>query len=190
MPGWETLASKYIWNSQWYNLRQDRLRTQDGHEFDYTIIEHPGAVWVVPVTREGLVVLVWHYRHAVGDWCYEMPAGGLPSRLDQSQRTSRSRLVQSEEAARRELLEEVGGMAADFRYVGQFYTSNGISNEVAYVYLATGVELGEAHREPTELMEIQLVSVEEVLRMAREGEITDGPNALALLWCERLLRSL
>jgi len=58
---------------------------------------------------------------------------------------------------------------------------------MAYVYLATGVELGEAHREPTELMEIRLVSVEKALRMAREGKITDGPSALALLWCEPLL---
>ena len=74
------------------------------------------------------------------------------------------------------------------RLVGQFYTSNGISNEIAYVYLATGVELGGTHREPTELMEMRLVPVEEALRMVREGEITDGPCALALLWCEALLR--
>jgi len=71
--------------------------------------------------------------------------------------------------------------------VGQFYTSNGISNEVAYVYLATGVELGKAQREPTELMELRLVPVEEALRMAQEGEITDGPSALALLWCEPMI---
>jgi hypothetical protein len=51
------------------------------------------------------------------------------------------------------------------------------------------VELGETCREPTELMEIRLVPVEEVMRMAHEGEITDGPNALALLWCEQLLKS-
>ena len=62
-----------------------------------------------------------------------------------------------EEVARRELSEEIGGSAADLRYIGQFYTSNGISSEVAYVYLATGVELGEAHPEPTELMEMRLV---------------------------------
>jgi ADP-ribose pyrophosphatase len=73
--------------------------------------------------------------------------------------------------------------------VGQFYTSNGISNEIAYVFLATGVELGEAHREPTELMEMRLVPTEETLRMAREGGITDGPSALALLWCEPVLRN-
>ena len=70
-----------------------------------------------------------------------MPAGGLSPDLT------------TEEIARRELGEEVGGTAAELRYVGQFYTSNGISNEVAYIYLAACVELGETQREPTELME-------------------------------------
>jgi ADP-ribose pyrophosphatase len=175
MSVWETLDSRFLWQSKWYNLRQDRLRTQDGHEFTYTVVDHPGAVWIVPVTADGQVVLVWHYRHTVDQFCMEVPAGGLPPGLT------------PEEVARRELLEEVGGTAADFRYIGQFYTSNGISNEIAYVYLATGVELGEAHREPTELMEIRLVPVKEALRMAREGDIADGPSALALLWCEPLL---
>jgi ADP-ribose pyrophosphatase len=184
MSVWETLDSRYLWKSGWYNLRQDRLRTPAGHEFTYTIVDHPGAVWVVPVTTDGQVALIWHYRYTVDAWCYEVPAGGLSPRLDQS-----LRLVQFEEVARRELIEEIGGTAADLRYVGQFYTSNGISNEVSYVYLATGVELGEAHREPTELMEIRLVPVDEALRMAREGEISDGPSALALLRCECLLNS-
>ena len=109
------------------------------------------------------------------DWCYEVPAGGLSPGLA------------PEAVARRELLEEVGGTASELRHVGQFYTSNGISNEVAHVYLARGVELGDDHREPTELMDVQLVPTEEALRMAREGEITDGPSALALLWCEPFL---
>jgi ADP-ribose pyrophosphatase len=176
MAIWETLDSKYLWQSRWYNLRQDRLRMPEGREFTYTLVDHPGAAWVVPVTAEGQVALIWQYRYAVDDWCYEVPAGGLSPDLT------------PEEAARRELLEEIGGTAADLRYVGQFYTSNGISNEIAYVYLATGVELGRTQREPTELMEIRLVPVEEAIRMAREGEISDGPSALALLWCEPLLR--
>jgi ADP-ribose pyrophosphatase len=113
----------------------------------------------------------------VDDWCYAVPAGGI------------SPEGSPEETARRELLEEIGGAARELRLVGQFYTSNGISNEVAYVYLATDVELGETHREPTELMEMRLVPVDQALRMAREGEISDGPSALALLWCEPLLRT-
>jgi ADP-ribose pyrophosphatase len=75
------------------------------------------------------------------------------------------------------------------RYVGRFHSSSGISDEVAHVYLATGVELGESQREPTELMEVHLVPAGEALRMARPGEIKDGRSALALLWCEPLLQS-
>ena len=175
MAIWETIDSKYLWQSHWYNLRQDRLRTPEGREYTYTLVDHPGAVWIVPVTAEGRVALIWHYRYPVDDWCYEVPAGGLSPGLS------------PEEVAHRELLEEVGGRAAELRHMGQFYTSNGISSEVAYVYLATGVELGETQREPTELMEIRLVPVEEALRMARAGEITDGPSALALLWSEPMI---
>lgn len=178
MPVWETLDRRYLWQSQWYNLRQDRLRAPNGAEFTYTIVEHPGAVWVVPVTANGQIALIWNYRYTVDDWCYEVPAGGLGPGGN------------PEEVARQELLEEVGGIAAELRPIGQFYTSNGISDEVAYVYLATGVELGEACREPTERMELRLVPVDEAVRMAREGEISDGPSALALLWCESALRRL
>ncbi len=172
---WQTLSTRFLWQSRWYNLRQDRLRAPNGHEFTYTLVDHPGAVWIVPVTTDRRVVLIWQYRYTVDEFCMEVPAGGLSPDLT------------PEEVAIRELLEEVGGTATELRYVGQFYTSNGISNEVAYVYFASGVELGDTHREPTELMETRLLPVEEALRMAREGEISDGPSALALLWCEPLM---
>ena len=177
MVVWKTLKSEILWQSRWYSLRQDHLRTPEGHEFTYTIVDHPGAVWVVPVTTDGQIALIRNYRYPVGAWCYEVPAGGLGPEGN------------PEDIARQELCEEIGGTAADLRYVGQFYTSNGISNEVAYVYLATGVELGEAQPEQTELMKMRLVPVEEALRMAREGEISDGPSALALLWCSPLLQT-
>jgi len=175
MPVWETLGRRYLWQSQWYNLRQDRVRTAAGHEFTYTLVEHPGAVWVVPVTSDGQVVLIWSYRYPVGEYCLEVPAGGLSDGMP------------PEGTARRELLEEIGGQPAAIQYVGRFSTSNGISSEIAYVYLATGVELSQTHRELTEDMELRLVPVAEAILMARSGEISDGPSALALLWCEPLL---
>jgi ADP-ribose pyrophosphatase len=118
MAAWETLERRFLWQSRWYNLRQDRVRTQAGHEFTYTIVDHPGAVWVVPVTAAGEVVLIWSYRYAVQTWCCEVPAGGLSPGLT------------PEEAARRELCEEIGGTAADLRCVGQFYTSNELNPQV------------------------------------------------------------
>ena len=169
---YQTLSTKYIWKSKWYNLRQDEICTPDGSRGTYTVVEHPGAVWVVPVTPQGEIVLEWQYRYTVQDWCWEVPAGGLlPG-------------ATPEQMARRELLEEIGGTAAHLQYIGQFYTMNGIGTEVAHVFLATGVELGDAQREPTEIMEIRRVPVAEALRMARAGEISDGPSALALLLSE------
>jgi len=175
-PRYELLHSQALWQSPWYNLRQDVLRDGTGREFTYTVVEHRGSVAILPITRDGQVVLIHNYRYPVGSYCYEIPAGGLGS--DST----------PEAAAERELEEEVGGHAGQLRYIGWFYPSNGISSERAHIFLATDVELGETHREPTEQMEIRLVRPDEALRMVRAGEITDGRAAIALLWCEPLLR--
>jgi len=175
---YQTISSRAIWQSQWYNLRQDEIRTPDGTHGTYTLVEHPGAVWVVPVTADGKIVLEWQYRYTVQDWCWEVPAGGLQPGIT------------PEEMARRELSEEIGGTAAQLEHIGWFYTMNGIGTEVAHIFLATGVELGEWRREPTEIMETRQFPIAEALRMAHAGEITDGPSALALLLCEPYLQPL
>lgn len=177
-PQYETLSSRYLWTSRWYNLRQDEIVAPDGSHGTYTVVEHPGAVWIVPVTADGQVILEWQYRYTVQDWCWEVPAGGiLPG-------------VSPEEMAARELREEIGGTAELLEHVAWFYTMNGIGTEVAHVFLARDVRLGKPEREPTEVMETRSLPIAEALRMARAGEITDGPSALALLLCERLLEPL
>lgn len=141
------------------------------------MVQHDGAVWIVPLTTSGQIVLLNHYRYTVQDWCLELPAGGL--------REGET----PEEVARKELREEIGGRAQCWSYVGQFYTSNGISNEVAHIFLATGVTLHETSHEPAEVMEIHPVPLDEALRMAHANEISDGPSALALLLSEPRLLS-
>lgn len=174
---YQTFASKYIWKSRWYNLRQDEIQTPDGSRGTYTIVEHPGAVWVVPVTPDGEIVLEWQYRYTVNDWCWEVPAGGLlPG-------------ISPQEMAQRELEEEIGGKAEGLQYIGWFYTMNGIGTEVAHVFLARSVALGPSRREPTEIMELRRFPIAEALHMARSGAISDGPSALALLLCEPYLHS-
>ena len=86
--------------------------------------------------------------------------------------------------ARKELQEEVGGVCESIEYINFFYTSNGVSNGRCDVFLARDVEMGASHPEDSELLEIHVLPKDEVFRMARAGEITDGMSALSLFLCE------
>jgi ADP-ribose pyrophosphatase len=178
MKPYETKSSRIVWSCLWYSVRQDEIITPDGKPGVYNVVQHPGAVWIIPVTADGKIVLIHTYRYTVDDYCFEIPAGGV--KPGQS----------LEETARAELLEEVGGTAETLDYFGRFYAMNGISDEVAYIFLATGVVLGQPNHESTEVMEVCPVPIAEALRMAQANEITDGPSALALLLCADKLRAL
>jgi len=175
---YKRLDSRYLWRSRWYNVRQDRLHSPRAGEFDYTIIEKPVAVWIVPVKTDGRVVLIDQYRYPVDDWCLEVPAGNVEPGIDPIR------------MAARELREEIGGQAARIVQVADFYTMNGIGNEIALVFVASGVTLGVPEREPTEHIVLREMPVEEALHLARSGQIKDGPSALALLLSEAYLKEI
>lgn len=173
---YQRLSSRYLWQSRWYNVRQDQLRAPDGSDLTYTVIEKPDAVWIVPLTADGRLVLIEQYRYAIGAWCLEVPAGNLePGVLPAAM-------------AARELHEEIGGTAERLIPAAEFFTMNGIGSEKALVFVATGVVLGEPQREATELIRLRPVPLAEGLRMAHAGAILDGPSALAILLSEPLLR--
>jgi ADP-ribose pyrophosphatase len=171
-------SSRTVWSSPWFSIRQDEVVLPNGAPNAFNIVNHPGAVWVIPVTHEGEIVLIHQYRQSVEDWCWELPAGGLKFGIS------------LEGTVRQELKEEVGGTAETIEKIGQFYTSNGISNEVAHLFLATGVTLEEGKPETAEVLEVHRLPIAETLRMARANEINDAPSALALLLCEEELRIL
>jgi ADP-ribose pyrophosphatase len=174
---WRTLSSELPLVNPWYAIRRDRVWTHLGDEITYTYIDHPGVVFIVPVTADGDIVLIEQYRYPVHAWCWEVPAGGIEAGEEPAV------------AAARELAEEVGAVVYHLESVTTFYANNGISNERAHVYLAKNVEIGQRQLEPTELLRVVKVPQDEALRMARAGEITDGQSALALMLCEPYLRS-
>jgi 8-oxo-dGTP pyrophosphatase MutT (NUDIX family) len=171
---WKTLSSRLIYENPWYALRQDQVLTHTGAEITYTFMEHPGAVGVIPVTQQGEIVLIRSYRYTVKDWCWEIPMGGRDHE-------------DLEVVAKKELLEEVGGVCQQLDYVNYFYANNGVSNIRCDVFLAQGVALGQNQPEDGELIEIQVLPKDDVFRMARAGEIADGMSALSLFLCEPYL---
>ena len=175
----QTTSSQIVWSCPWYRVRKDGIITPNGRSGEYNVIESPTSVWIVPVTPAGEIALIYNYRYTVDAWGWEVPAGSV--KPDQTEL----------EAAVCELKEEVGGETNDpLVEIGRFYTANGICNEVGYHFLATGVTLTEPNHEATEVMEIHAKPVDEVMAMVRNGRITDGNSALALLACEPLLQTL
>lgn len=160
-------------------MRQDGIITPDGQPGVYNVVTISPAVWVIPVTDQGEIVLIRTYRYPVDAWCWELVSGGV--------QTGKTEW----ETAVAELREEIGGVARDWQHLGRFYTANGFCNEIGHYYLATGVVLSEATaHEPTEVLEIHPLPIAAVLRLARAGQISDSPSLAALLLAEPLLCEL
>jgi ADP-ribose diphosphatase len=141
------------------------LEEWDGHERE--IVEHPGAVAVVAVARDGTVTLVRQRREAVRKLLLELPAGTLED--------GETPL----ECARRELEEETGLTGGDWRELAAFYTTPGFCRERMHLFLAQGVEPGTARPEADEELEVVRLSGGELA--AHLGEIEDAKTLAGLL---------
>ena len=172
--GWKRRSSLYLFESPWFNLRQDEVALPSGERITYTLVEHPGYAMVVPLLSDGHVVMERLFRYTVQETVLECPSGGLGDDAPEA-------------AARRELLEETGYAARRLRSLGSFYGSNGISDELFHLFLATELEdTGQTRRESTEQMEVVLLPLEDAFQLAASGGIKDGPSALALILGHRL----
>lgn len=147
-------------------LRDSQL--QDGAMVKREIITTPGAVVIVPLTDRRELRLVKQFRAAAETWVIELPAGTLEPNEDPAI------------AAPRELLEETGDQAANWRYLGKFYTAPGILDECLHLYLATELTPGPNHLEFDEHIKVMTVPWQEALAMIRRGDIEDAKTIAGL----------
>ena len=172
---WTVLDSVYLQRSPWRSLRLDRVRLHTGQEISYSYAETPEAVFVVPLTTDGQIVLLRQYRYPLRSWVWEVPAGAVGDETPDA-------------SARRELAEEIGGHCGELVPLGPFYSSPAHLTSKNYAFLALDVEPGVQSLEATELLEIFLLDPADAFARARTGDITDGQSALALLKAEPLVR--
>lgn len=168
---WPTLSSRTVYENRWIVVREDDVVRPDGSAGIYGVVEvRRPAVFVVAVTEADEVVLVDVDRHTVGR-SLEVPAGGTDGE---------DPLV----AARRELREETGFEADDWRELGRSFALNGICRAPEVVFLARGLRrVGSNEHDQVEegIAEVRLVPWARVLDMVRDGTITDGETHAALL---------
>lgn len=173
----KTMKTEKIYEGKILSLRIDTVELPDKKYSKREIIEHPGAVAIIPITDEGEVVLVKQFRKAVESVLLEIPAG---------------KLEMGEEpinCAIRELKEETGYTAKSLKYITEFYTSPGFSNEKMYLYIATGMEDGESEPECDEYIDVVRVKIEELVEMIYNGEIVDSKTIIGILVAKNFINN-
>jgi ADP-ribose pyrophosphatase len=176
MPSEVVDSSEYKYRGRIINLRVDQIHTDSGYHGIREIVEHPGAVAIVPIDDKQQIILVKQYRAAVGKITIEVPAGTLSPGEDP--------LV----CAHRELKEETGYQAAQIDRIGGVHTAPGISSEFITLYLATGLTAGESAAEEDEAIELLRVSLPQAIEMIHDGSINDAKSVSALLLAKDLIR--
>lgn len=168
MP-FEFISSEILLQGRVFKIRRDTLKTPEGREAKYEIVEHGGSVVLVPVDDQGNVLFVRQYRHATGRDLLELPAG------------TRDGEEPFEECAAREIREETGMQAGTLLKVGEFYLVPGYSTELMAVFLATDLKENPLDGDEDEFLQLEKFPVKEVNAMFERGEVLDAKSLAAWL---------
>ncbi len=167
MP-FELFKSEILMKGRAFTIRRDHLKTPDGRETKFEIIEHGGSVVIIPVDDNGNVLLVRQYRHATEGDLLELPAGTLDDDED------------PEVCAAREIREETGMAAGKLTKLGDFYLAPGYSTEFMVVFLATELSHNPLEADADEFLSVESIPLAEVIQMAERGKIPDAKSLAAL----------
>lgn len=179
----ETLIDRQVVHSSKYlTFAHDTIADATGRQHTREVVLHPGAVTIAAVLPDGRVLLVRQYRHPVGRVMLELPAGTLDKLADGS-------IEEPLAAAKRELWEETGHHAANWRRLSGFYTAPGFADEHMTLFLATGLSSGEDHTpEEDENLLVEALSLPELVERVKRDEIHDAKTLIGLRWLEALAR--
>lgn len=158
------------YENPWIEVTHREVVTPTGTDGIYGVVHMKSlAIGIIPVDTDGFTWLVGQYRYACDEWSWEIPAGGGPIGPDPV------------ETARRELREECGLSANTIDYLMTAHTSNSVTDEVAHIYVATDVTLGQSEPDETEVLEVRRLPLPEAVAMVLRGEITDSLSVMGLL---------
>lgn len=170
------IASRTAYRGRLLQVNEDEVQLPDGSRARREYILHPGAAVILPVFEDGAVLLERQFRYPVGDHCYELPAGKLEPDEPPI------------ETAKRELLEETGYAASEWRELGRMHPCVGYSNEQIDFFMARKLEFKGARLDEGEFLETLKLPLDEGLAWLRSGRITDVKTILGLLWAEKILK--
>lgn len=176
---WKTQGSKIVYDNPWITVAEDQVLNPAGKPGIYGNVHFKNrAVGIIPLDSEQNTWLVGQYRYTLNEYFWEIPMGGV---------------LYSEDlltGAQRELQEETGITAASWKQILTIHTSNCVTDEVGYVYLAQDLAFGDPQFDDTEELTIRKLPFPEVLGMVLDGTITDAISMAAILKLDRTINSL
>jgi 8-oxo-dGDP phosphatase len=173
---WPVVSSAELTRSRLVTVRSDQVRTPDNQLAERDVVLHPGAVAALAVDAKDRILMIRQYRHPVGRLLWEIPAG--------------LRDVAGEDpwvTAQRELVEETGYRARDWRVLVDYYSSPGFSTERLRIFLARDLEAvppAERHfvpRDEEAHLLLGWLPLDDAVRKAFAGELHNGPAILAIM---------
>lgn len=175
---WKTVSSRIAYENAWIRVREDRVIRPDGGPGVYGVIEVPPSAGVVALNEQDEIVLVGQWRYTLNRYSWEIPRGGShPGEED---------LL---EVAKRELAEEAGVIARDWREIGRVDNANGVNSDSQTLYLATGLSETETNNDPEEEITVEWRPFAQALEMAMDGRITEADSVTAILMTAQLRAS-
>jgi 8-oxo-dGTP pyrophosphatase MutT (NUDIX family) len=172
---WQILDSEVKYENNWIQVLHQNVLNPSGGKGIYGTVNFKNiAVGVVPIDQDGNIWLVGQYRFPLNEYSWEIPEGGCP--------TGEEVL----DTAKRELKEETGLIAQEWKLISKLHTSNSVCNEVAYIYLAEGITQTESQPEETEQLQVKKVTLKEALIMVMDDKITDSMSVAGILKVARL----
>jgi ADP-ribose pyrophosphatase len=173
---WERKATRQIYQNKWISLREDLVELPDGRTTIYGVVTCSECVGVLPFLDPNTVLMIKQYRYVAKRVTWEMPTGGMYPGESQ------------DEAAQRELAEEIGYQAGKLTWLSTLHTSKSVVDETAHLFLGTDLVRVELTPDDTEFIEVRPFLFKEVLQMVLRNEITDSMTIIAVLHAARLLK--
>jgi ADP-ribose pyrophosphatase len=167
--------STQVYDGNFLKVQRDTIVLPDGKTATREFIKHPGAVVILPLLDDGRILLERQFRYPLGQVFIEFPAGKIDPGEDP--------LV----CAKRELKEETGYTASDWRYVCTIHNAIAYSNEHLEIFIARGLTDGVAELDVGEFLETVTATPAELLQWVREGKITDVKTVIGAFWLEKIL---
>ena len=166
---WLRRSRRIAYENPWITIWHDEVSRPDGSPGIYGLVHFANlAVGVVVLDEDDRVLLVGQHRYALGEQSWEIPEGGVP--------TGETPI----DGMKRELREETGVEASEWRELVRLHLSNSVTDEAGVLYLARGLSHGASEPEPTERIEVRWVAFDEALAMTVDGRITDAMSLIGL----------